>query len=635
MSKIGNCPAGSGKGFATNPDDSSRGVSQDALQQSGRSSHLNVIYAIYQQLGRAGDADDLAIMLRVSGSPDKPGCGRLGAALGPYQFSKSTLMHPSTNNDPRESHEEKTSENSKLGSAFEDEKAPEDQFMSGAKLHILIFGLGLAVFIMALDMSILTTAIPIITEKFQSTADIGWYFGGYLLTACSLQPLSGKLYANFSLKWTFLSFFLIFELGSVLSGAATSSTMLIVGRAIAGVGAAGLMSGTLSIVAVVVSLRMRALYTGILSSLFGISTIAGPLLGGAFTQHVSWRWIFYINLPIGGVTIGALMFFFNPPTRVVETDAVVDRIKRLDIIGSLLFIPAVIMILMGLQWGGVTYAWSSSVIIGLFVGAGVILIIFAFWQWHAGDMAMIPPSILLQRTVLWASIAAMFAMGAQVILSLWLPEWFQAVKGDTPVQSGVKLLPAMLAQVVSSILSGVLITKLGYFNPWLLAGTALMSIGSGLISSFEPNTGSSYWIGYQVIYGFGAGMFLTAPIVAVQAVLSAAQTPVGISTVTFFQMFGGALFSGISQTIFNEQLVKELVKNIPGVNIGKLLAAGTAGVHKVVSPEELVGVVRSYNTAILDTFYLGAAVTAIAFFCAFGLEWVSVKGKNLLASEAV
>jgi MFS family permease len=261
-----------------------------------------------------------------------------------------------------------------------------------------------------------------------------------------------------------MSFFLIFEFGSAISGAATSSPMLIVGRAIAGAGAAGLMSGTLSIVAVVVSLQKRPLYTGILSSLFGVSTIAGPLIGGAFTQHVTWRWIYYINLPVGGFTIVALTLIFHPPVRDVEKRPLLDKIKRLDLIGAALFTPAIVMILMALQWGGSAYPWSSARIIGLLVGGGVILVIFAIWQWHAGDSGMLPPSVLFQQTVLWACITAMFGMGSQTIFGLWLPEWFQVVKGVSPVASGVNILPAILGQILTSILSGVMITKLGYFS---------------------------------------------------------------------------------------------------------------------------------------------------------------------------
>lgn len=514
-----------------------------------------------------------------------------------------------------------------------DKQDDEVLFMSGAKLYMLFFGLTLAVFIMALDMSILVTAIPKITEKFQSTEDIGWYVSAYLLSICSLQPLGGKLYANFSLKWTFMTFFFLFEVGSLISGAATTSSMLIIGRAIAGAGAAGIFSGTLSILAATVELRLRALYTGVLSGLFGVSTAAGPLIGGAFTEHVSWRWVFYINLPIGGITIAALVFMFHPPTRRVENEPIWTRVKRLDLIGATLFIPGIVMILMALQWGGVTYPWSSSRIIGLFVGAAVILIIFIFWQWRAGQNGMLPPNIIFQRTVFWAASSAMFGMGSQIILGLWLPEWFQAVKGVSPTDSGVRLLPTMLAQVVSSVLTGVLITKLGYANPWQIVGTALMSVGSGLFTTFEVDSGSGFWIGYQVIYGFGAGMFLTAPFIAIQAVLDPADTPVGLSTITFFQMFGGALFSAISQTIFNQQLVKELRRNVPGVDVRQLLAAGTTALHKAVTPDQMPGVLQSYNTALLNPFYLGAAVSTVAFFLAFGMEWVSVKGKNLLAAE--
>lgn len=430
-------------------------------------------------------------------------------------------------------------------------------------------------------------------------------------------------------KWTFMSFFFVFEFGSLLSGVATSSAMLITGRAIAGAGAAGLMSGTLSIVGVVVTLRLRALYTGILSSMFGVATIAGPLLSGVFTQHVSWRWVFLVNLPIGGFIIVVLMFMFQPPTRKVEQDPLKERIRRLDLIGAAMFIPSVIMLLLALQWGGLTYPWNSGRIIGLFVGGGIILIIFSVWQWRTGDVAMIPPPIFTQRSVFWACLCAMFGMGAQMMLGLWIPEWFQAVKGNSPVQSGVHLLPSMLAQTVSAIISGAGITMLGYYNPWVIAGPALMSIACGLFTTWDVNTGSAYWIGYQVIYGLGAGIFITGPIVAVQTVLTPANTPVGISTVTFFQFFGGALFSALSQTIFNEQLLKQLAKNVPGVNVAALLAAGTAALETVATPDQLPGILKSYNRALLDPFYLAAAIDAVSCFCALGLEWVNVKGKNL------
>jgi hypothetical protein len=160
--------------------------------------------------------------------------------------------------------------------------------------------------------------------------------------------------------------------------------------------------------------------------------------------------VFYINLPIGGVTILALVFMFHPPTRRIESDPLSEKIKRLDLTGAAIFIPGVIMILMALQWGGLTYSWSSSRIIGLFVGGGALLAIFTAWQWRAGHNAMIPPAIFTQRTVIWACLCAMFGAGAQTMLGLWLPEWFQVIKGDSPLASGIHMLPSMLAQYVTS-----------------------------------------------------------------------------------------------------------------------------------------------------------------------------------------
>lgn len=186
----------------------------------------------------------------------------------------------------------------------------------------------------------------------------------------------------------------------------------------------------------------------------------------------------------------------------------------------------------------------------------------------------------------------------------------------------------MLAQTISTVLAGGLTSYLGYYNPFLLLGSALLSIGCGLFTTMEVGTSSSYWIGYQVVFGFGGGMFITGPLIAVQSVLSPTDTPVGISTVSFFQMFGGSLFAGISQSIFNEQLVKELMRNVPSIDLKALLAAGTIGFHKIVNSDQLPGVLQSYNIALLDTFYLAAAITAVSFFFALALPWVNVKGKN-------
>ena len=327
------------------------------------------------------------------------------------------------------------------------------------------------------------------------------------------------------------------------------------------------------------------------------------------------------------------------------------RIARLDLVGAALFIPAVIMLLMALQWGGLSYPWSSGRIIGLLVGGAILIVIFGVWQWHKGSAAMIPPNILLRRSVLCTCLTMMGGTGTMAMLGTWMPEWFQAIKGVSPVNSGINMLPSMIAEVIAAVVyvirmlnfnletdcvssSGGLITLLGYYNPFILGGTTLLAIAAGLITTFDINTESSYWIGYFVIFGLGSGFFITSPLIAVQAVLNATDTPVGVALVSFFQLFGSAFFIALSQTIFNEQLLRQLAKNAPDADVGALLAAGTAQLHRAVSPEQLHGVLLSYNEALLAPFYLGAGIGGLATFVGLGIKWVNVKGKKLGSDAA-
>ena len=230
--------------------------------------------------------------------------------------------------------------------------------------------------------------------------------------------MAGKLFQYFSLKWTYLTFLGIFELGSLLCATAVSSEMLIIGRAVAGVGGAGLFSGALVIVANSITPRLQPstsrflytsypdiadkhsiVYTGCIASMIGLSNVAGPLLGGVLTQKSSWRWCFWINLPLGAITALILIFFFRPNDRPTTKLPLKEKIKHLDVPGLFLFVPAVIMLLLALQWGGHTHPWKSATVIGLIIGFGLMTIIFGVWQWYAKDEASIPLRVLGQRNV--------------------------------------------------------------------------------------------------------------------------------------------------------------------------------------------------------------------------------------------
>lgn len=283
-----------------------------------------------------------------------------------------------------------------------DEEEPEDEskYLSGLKLWTLSFGLCLTTFVIALDNTIIATAIPKITSVFNSLEDVGWYGSSYLLTTTSLQPSFGKVYTYFDVKYTYLIALIIFEVGSVICAAATSSPMFIIGRAIAGAGAAALYSGGMTIIGFSVPLRKRAIYIAALSSMFGIASVVGPILGGAFTDRLSWRWCFWINLPFGFISLLVVFFFFTNPERKYSHIPVKERLKNIDLAGAVFLICAIVSLLLALQWGGFTYPWKNSKVWGTLLGFGLIITVFIALQFKQGDRATIPPRVFKQRTIL-------------------------------------------------------------------------------------------------------------------------------------------------------------------------------------------------------------------------------------------
>ena len=256
----------------------------------------------------------------------------------------------------------------------------------------------------------MATAIPKITAQFNSIEDVGWYGSGYLLPSCALTLMFGKLYTFYSIKWVYLSALGTFELGSFVCGVTPISLGLIMGRAVAGIGGAGLLSGSILIVTQVVPLHRRPIYTGMVSAMFGVASVAGPLMGGALTDHVSWRWCFYINLPIGLLTAVFILCFFKSPKPIKDGISLRDQISELDLLGSAFFLPSVICGLLALQWGGIKYDWSDTRIIVLFVCCGVMALLFIAVQWWRQDKATVPPRLIKNRNM-WGSAWFAFCLG--------------------------------------------------------------------------------------------------------------------------------------------------------------------------------------------------------------------------------
>ncbi|KAL2826374.1 major facilitator superfamily domain-containing protein [Aspergillus pseudoustus] len=390
--------------------------------------------------------------------------------------------------------------------------------LRGIPLWTLIGGLMLGVYLVGLDMTMLATAIPTLTDYFQTVSDVSWYETAYVLMVCVFIPLAGKAYTVFSNKYVYLVSMVIFQVGSLICALARSSGVFILGRTINGLGSTGLLSGALLIILTTCPPNSRPVVTSTAMALISVRATTGPQIAGALTDQVGWRWCFWIFLPIGGATMLTTLFVHIPEQTAKPplTKVISELYTLFDPIGFAIFAGATVMLILAITWGGSEYTWSSSVIIGLLCGSAGAAVLLAYWLVRHGDAALIPPSCLRYRSVSFGGGVMLLQGGCTQMVAYYLPFWFQAVRGDTPTESAVYILPSLLSNIIALITFGALVRRFLYIPPWSILGSMLSAIGSGLLSTINPDTPMAKLIGYQIITNIGRGMAFQVPVIAVQ-----------------------------------------------------------------------------------------------------------------------
>ncbi|MGP0031759.1 MAG: MFS transporter [Acidimicrobiales bacterium] len=483
------------------------------------------------------------------------------------------------------------------------------------RLWFILGALLLGMLLAALDQTIVSTALPTIVGDLHGGSHLAWVVTAYLLTSTVSTPLWGKLGDQYGRKFFFQAAIVIFLVGSALSGFSHTMGELILFRAVQGLGGGGLMVGAQTIIGDVVSPRERGRYMGLFGAMFALATVIGPLIGGLCVTYLSWRWIFYINLPLGIVALFITAAVLPSALRRVH--------HAIDYAGAVLLSCAATLLILFASLGGVSWAWGSVQSVSLMLGGVLMAVLFLVAEYRAREPVI--PLRLFKIRVFSAASSIGFVMGFAMFGALtFLPLFLQNVKGVSPTASGLRILPLMLGMLGASVVSGRLVTRWGRYKIFPIVGTALMTLGAYLMSLIGEQTGAWVMAAYMFVFGVGLGLIMQVLVVAVQNAVSYRDLGVATSNATFFRMLGGCFGTAVFGAIYSNALRSNLSPTLASLhgarshlNLSTQDPTVLAALHHIAP--EIYDKVLAAITAAVQTVFLAAVPIA---FLAFLLSWL-------------